>query len=302
LIWILLLSIGCSEREPEQPTHSIAPLTSESGQIELGVSGNETLNGCRIAHEGFDAFSLGGMNFEHIHSLQVDVRNGYTPRSGELIASTAPVGSFVLARPSRASPWGVRYRLELATAGPHYVDFRIEAEFTDASEFTDQTAILFFANYMNFPGDVDFHFFGVDGPNQSPRWLKTIPPADGSKDTNVPREGAAMLAYDPADTLLDLDLNDHPSFRFTEPTLLGRFDNGKSFQLLLDPRNGDDVRLSLMRRIPVVPGIPAWDFGWVLTDLKNGDVRELKGRIVFKNDVGALSDALAELAAWRDGF
>ena len=273
------------------------------------LSGIDSLFNTEAApeYDAYDPESRGasaGLNFEHIISGSRNPNNKFTPRHGKYTLHASPDGATVtLERRAEDSPWKVASTLEYKVVEPHYVDFEFRCSPRDAALFGPRGyAIFFFANYMNDVEDASLHFRGresADGPEQ---WIAADAPKghpDWNGGGNYRSLGAADLEVDDG---VEFRLNtwsyDWP--RITKPFCYGRAGQGMTLILMFDrlysPR--DQIRFSLYKfKLPKHPR-PAWDFQYVINDVKTDEHYGFRGRLVWKKFVDA-DDCQREYRQWR---
>jgi hypothetical protein len=162
-------------------------------------------------------------------------------------------------------------------------------------------AILFFADYMNDVDDVAIHFLGIERPGQPEKWIAADAPK-GHRDWN---QGGTYRSASASDLEYDIDHNfklnswsyDYP--RFSEPFYYGRSAKGMSLILMFNKTysENDEIRFGLFKfKLPRFPR-PAWDFQYVIRNIRAGKEYGFKGRLVWKRFVSP-EDCLGEYKTW----
>jgi len=273
------------------------------------LSGIQSLFNIKDA-SNFDAYdpdsrgASAGMNFEHIISGHRSQFNKFTPRRGKYDLFQLPErNSVVLVRNREDSPWDVSSTFMYTVKKPHYVDVEFCCKVHDARLFGKRRyAIFFFANYMNDVEELALNFRGVERAGGEEKWIVAEAPkghSDWNSGGTYRHIKAAPLEYDKD---MNFRLNswsyDYP--RFTKPFYYGRAANGMVFILMFNKSfsQDDQIRFSLFKfKVPKHPR-PAWDFQYVINDVKEEQEYGFKGRLVWKRFVDA-QDCLREYEKWK---
>jgi hypothetical protein len=281
---------------------------SASPQI---LSGIQSLVNTKDANrsDAYDPDARGasaGMNFEHIISGHRSQSNKFTPRQGKYDLFQLPDrNSVVLVRKRKDSPWDVSSTLVYTVKKPHYVDVEFRCKAHNPGLFGRRGyGIFFFANYMNDVEEVPLNFPGVEHAGGQEKWIAAEGPK-GHPDWNC---GGTYRHINAAPLEYDKDMNfrlnswsyDYP--RFTKPLYYGRAAHGMVFILMFDKTSTQDnqIRFSLFKfKVPKHPR-PAWDFQYVINNVKKDREYGFKGRLVWKRFVSA-EDCLEEYTCWKKG-
>ena len=281
---------------------------SDSPQV---LSGLQSLTHTDTAD--FDAFdpdspgSSAGLNFEHIISGHANRSNRFSPRRGRYELYRSPHGrSATLVRRREDSPWDISSTLTYTLRDPHYVDFEFCGVPRSRHLFGARGhAIHFFANYMNDVEDPAIHFLGVKSEDDKEAWISAAAP-DTHPDWD---HGGTYSHVDSRQVEYDQDHNfrlnswsyDFP--RFTKPFYYGRAGRGMVFMLMFDraATPQDEIRFSLFKfKLPRLVR-PAWDFQYVIHQVREGKEYGFRGRLVWKPWVGR-EDCLLEYQRWLDSL
>jgi hypothetical protein len=299
----------------------IESLRIEQGELSVQFRDNSQSPGVlsgidalfNIAHsDEFDAYdpdtqgASAGLNFEHIISGHATPNNKFTPRQGRYTLHQLPDGkSVILVRRAEDSPWKVASTLKYTVNEPHYVDFEFRCTPQDASLFAPHNyAIFFFANYMNDVQDVSLHFRGREARDAKESWISADAPKghpDWSGGGNYRAYPAHDLEYDDN---VEFSLNtwtyDWP--RISRPFYFGRAAHDMCLTLMFDRlySEQDQIRFSLYKfKLPKHPR-PAWDFQYVINEVRSGVEYGFRGRMVWKKFVSA-EDCHDEYERWNAG-
>lgn len=282
---------------------------SESPRVLSGVG---SLINLRDA-PGFDAFdpdspgASAGLNFEHIIAGQQDPHNAFAPRHGRYDLCRLPDGrSVMLVRDAADDPWAVASTMKYTLTPPHYIDLEFKCRVDDAKRFgKHRYAIFFWANYMNDVADVALHFRGLERPGGEETWIAAdAPPGhpDWNKGGTYRAERAADLPSE-ADLTFRLNSWSYDFPRFTRPFYYGRLANDMVYMLMFDRAYtpDDEVRFSLFKfKLDRFPR-PAWDFQYVIRDVREGHDYGYRARVVFKRFVSP-ADCLREYETWTQSL
>ena len=280
----------------------------DNSQSPALLSGIDSLFNVQHApnYDAFDPDNPGasaGLNFEHIISGHRNPHNKFTPRSGKYSLYTLRDGASVkLVRRAADSPWRVASELEYRLQEPHYIDFTFRCTPQDAALFGERRyAIFFFANYMNDVSNVALHLRGKQAPHGKEEWIAADAPpghADWNGGGNYRSAEAADLKYD-EDVEFRLNTWTYDWPRFTKPFYFGLADHGMTLILMFDRMYSEreQVRFSLYKfKLNRYPR-PAWDFQYVINNVKSGEQYGFRGRMVWKKFISR-DDCLHEYTRW----
>jgi hypothetical protein len=185
---------------------------------------------------------------------------------------------------------------------PHYLDLDFLCVVHDARVFGKRGyAILFFANYMNDVAEVPIHFLGVTKPGSKEQWIAADAPnahPDWNEGGTYRHARADDLRYDDDHNFkLNMWSYDYP--RFTKPFYYGRMANDMVFIIMFDRTYAeeDEIRFSLFKfKLPRRPR-PAWDFQYVIHQVRDEKEYGFRARVVWKKFVSK-EDCLEEYERW----
>lgn len=249
----------------------LSVLFRDNSQSPQRLSGIDALFNIKEAAD-FDAYdpdargASAGLNFEHIISGHLNPDNKFTVNE------------------------------------PYYVDFEFRCTPHDAAVFGPRNyAVFFFANYMNDVQDVSLHFRGHQASDAGESWIAADAPrghADWNQGGNYRALTASDLEYDD-DVSFRLNTWSYDWPRIARPFYFGRAARGMSLTLMFDRLHSerDQIRFSLYKfNLPEHPR-PAWDFQYVINEVKSGVEYGFRGRMVWKKFVSA-EDCLDEYERW----
>jgi hypothetical protein len=261
----------------------------------------------------FDAFdpdspgASAGLNFEHIISGHKNANNAFTPRNGKYSLFLLPDGkSAKLVRKREDDPWAMSSTLQYSITKPHYIDVDFRCVPHDPALFGKrESAILFFANYMNDVEEVALHFRGIERREEREKWIAADAPkghADWNQGGTYRSSAASALEYD-ADHNFKLNSWSYEYPRFTKPFYYGKSAKGMVLILMFNKNcaEEDEIRFSLFKfKVPRFPR-PAWDFQYVIRKLNKEKEHGFKARLVWKKFVSP-NDCMKEYEMWTDSI
>lgn len=317
--WVLALAVAAptltAQSPPGRPVESthfihgdLDAFFRDNKWSPGALSGLDSLFNVKAA-PGFDAFdpddpgASAGLNFEHVISGHQDPHNAFSPRHGRYDLYRLPDGhSVMLVRKPEDSPWSLASSLKYTVREPHYIDFEFKCTPRNADRFGRRGyGILFFANYMNDVAEVPIHFRGVERTGGQETWIA----ADAPKGHPAWNGGGTYRSLPARDLEYDADHNwklnvwsyDWP--RFTKPFYYGRAANGMVFMLMFDRMHSEDdeIRFSIFKfKLDKHPR-PAWDFQYVIHQVRENQEYGFRGRLVWKRFVSP-EDCLNEYEQW----
>jgi hypothetical protein len=260
---------------------------------------------------GYDAYdpdlpgSGAGLNFEHIITGHEGRYNAFTPRYGRYDLYRMDDGKSVkLVRKAEDSPWKMASTMTYTVVEPYYIDMKFTCTPQDAKLFgTRNSAIFFWADYMNQVKDVALHFRGVEKPGGKETWIR----AEALKGEYPHWNGGGTYRHIDAppieyDKDLKFNLNswsyDWP--RFAKPFYFGLADNGMVFIIMFDRTYNptDQVRFSLFKfKCHDDVRKPAWDFQYVINRVETGRQYGYRARVAWKKFISP-KDCLDEYEKW----
>jgi hypothetical protein len=182
------------------------------------------------------------------------------------------------------------------------IDFEFRCTPQDAALFGDRGyAIFFFANYMNDVNDISLHFRGKQSPDSKEEWIAVDAPqdnADWNGGGNYRSVEAADLSYD-ENVAFRLNTWSYDWPRFTKPFYYGLADEGMTLILILDRmyNEREQVRFSLYKFKLNKHPRPAWDFQYVINQVKSSERYGFRGRLIWKKFISR-DDCLREYTRW----
>ena len=209
----------------------------------------------------------------------------------------------MLIRTRKDSPWDVSSTLVYTVKKPHYVDVEFRCKIHNAELFGRRRhAIFFFANYMNDVEKVSLNFQGIERADGEEKWIAAEAPkghSDWNSGGTYLHVNAAALEYD-KDLKFRLNSWSYDYPRFTKPFYYGRAAHNMVFILMFNKTytEHDQIRFSLFKfKVPKHPR-PAWDFQYVINNVKEDQEYGFKGRLVWKRFVSR-EDCLREYEKWK---
>ena len=314
IVLLMAVAVGSNERVAAQTRDSVR---IESGDLAVvfrdnstsprNLSGIASLRNLRHA-PNFDAFdpdavgASAGLNFEHIISGHKNDNNKFTPRHGPYRMVVLDDSSVKLVRQAQDSPWRVASELVYRVVEPHYIDFHFRCTPKNAARFGPRGyAIFFFANYMNDVLDPAINFRGFESADGGETWIASDAPKghpDWQSGGNYRSREASELEYDD-DVQFRLNTWTYDWPRIAKPFYYGRAANGMTLILMFDRLHSqrDQIRFSLYKfKLPKHPR-PAWDFQYVINQVKSDESYGFKGRLVWKKFESA-DDCYREYELW----
>jgi len=256
--------------------------------------------------DAFDPDSAGasaGLNFEHIIAGHSAPENRFAPRHHRYSLYRSPHGPAVrLVRSEKDDPWRMQSSLTYTLGEQNSIDLDFRCRAHDASLFGSRRyAVLFFANYMNDVEQVALNFLGQDRPLDREHWIAADAPrghADYNGGGTYRAAAAPPLEYD-ADHNFKLNLWSYDEPRFTQPFYFGRAKHGMTLIMMFDRayNSRDEIRFSLFKfKVPKFPR-PAFDWQYVIHDVRVGEEYGFRARMVWKKFVSA-DDCRHEYEQW----
>lgn len=295
---------GAAGAATSAPQISGSSITLSAGDLTVTFVDNEAFgkdhragyNGiARLAHakQGNSVFvpTYAGFNLEHIFGGDV-MPDLFEPRHHPMELRRVSRSTVELRQsptPRSAVESTTRFTLTL----PHFIDVDFRCVARDLSFFRHGYMGLFWASYIQAPDDRRVHFLGREPGEATDRWISAASAKHGDASTHRSRS-------DPGDVFFAADFNavlaNHFSdYRFSEPFFCGRFRN---MVLIYMFDRADAIRFS---QSPDGGGRsnPAWDFQFIVRDVRVGTPYGYRARVVYKPFV-SFEDAREEYRLWRE--
>ena len=230
-----------------------------------------------------------GLNLEHIFS-NVHPDNIFEPRKHDMQLVVLGKNEATLYQPPTPQS-----KTESLTTfqlnGPHYIDMTFQFVVHDLQYFQEGFAGIFWASYINAPPDRKIYFKGKEGDSQV-KWIASFSEKHGENSTH--RSMADTKDFGFSDDYPLTLVNHFSDYAYESPWYYGRFHN----MVLAYMFEGDGVvRLS---QSPTGGGgtNPAWDFQYIVPEVKTGHIYTLHVRLIYKEFKGR-EDIEKEYGSWQ---
>lgn len=234
-----------------------------------------------------------GFNLEHIFGGDSLVHL-FEPRHAPMQIEKKSAQKILLHQPetsiSHLESW-IEYQL----VPPHYIDIKVRFKAHDKVFFNHNYIGLFFASYINAPGDKSIYFQGKSGSKESSHWIKSFSPEHGFEST-ILSDDDSLQPYMAPDFNVTL-ANHFSRYRYTSPFYYGKFDN-MVFAYLFSKQSEGIIRFS-QSPDGAGPENPAWDFYYIVPDYKVGKEYSFKVRLLYKEWISK-KDIESEYQKWLD--
>jgi len=274
-----------ADNEAFEPSHR----TGYNGVAELSLNG---LNPTNL----FVPF-YAGLNLEHIFSGDAEsyAWNIFEPRRSPMkLVKLSPTS--VELNQERTEHWPLKSRITFQVDGKA-IDFTFRGTPLDDAWKKHGYIGIFFASYMNGPGDLSIQFIGRSRPGRgdaAPRWIKHLSPSHGVSATHRP---AGSTWDPPIDDGFQISLvSGHSDVEYIYPFYFGRF--GENVVILMFERpTGDNELRFAQSPTGGGSGNPAWDFVYFQRAYKIDQPFGFRGRLVYKPFI-SLADVIGEYEKW----
>ena len=174
---------------------------------------------------------------------------------------------------------------------PHYIDVTFRCVFHSKDFFKHDYAGFFWASYINKPQDKKIYFRGRDKQSSVYEWISAFSEKHGLKSTHLwEKDNQNIFFQSNFNATLASHFSDYvyqyPFYygRFHNMVLAYFFDRSKGIRFSQSPTGGGATN-------------PAWDFQYIIPDLKVGQEYSFHARIVYK-EFKNREDILNEYQTW----
>jgi len=301
----VFLEQGCVSEKSLRP-ENLDPLTSiniEEGDIKITFANNEAFGKTHLA--GYNGISelyhtaqdstlfeprYAGFNLEHIYGGD-SLAERFEPRTNpmELFMNDNKEVSLYQA-PTPFSQFEMLTTFKIVP--PHYVDVTFRCVVHSDDFFKHGYAGLFFASYILAPSDKHIYFKGFENDESTSKWISAYSKKHGEESTHVGVNDNPDNFYFAPDFNVVLAHN-FSAYKYELPVYYGRFHNMISAFMFDTP---EVIRFS---QSPTGggPDNPAWDFQFIIPEVKKGKEYSFRARIVYKPFIDN-EDILNEYNQW----
>jgi len=287
----------------ETTASSSGSVTISAGDLTVTFVDNEACgkehragyNGiARLTHakQGENVFvpAYAGFNLEHIFGGDV-MPDLFEPRHHPMRLRRLSTSAVEL-RQSPTPRSSVESTTRFTLVPPHSIDVEFRCVARDLTFFRHGYMGLFWASYIHAPEDRRVHFLGRGSGEAMSRWISADSARHGEASTHrgLSDPGEVFFAPD-----FNATLASHFSeWRFSEPFFCGRFrnmiliymfDRARDVRFSQSPNGGGETN-------------PAWDFQFLVRDVRVGTPYGYRARVVYKPFV-SFEDAAEEFRQWR---
>lgn len=175
---------------------------------------------------------------------------------------------------------------------PHYIDVEFRCIIHSKNFFPHNYAGLFWASYINAPSNKHIYFWGQDKNQEGKSWIAAYSSKHGFKSCHRWKNDNADYYFAPNFNLTLV--NNFSDYKYDLPVYFGKYHN-MAFAYFFDQSDG--IRFS---QSPTGGGAtnPAWDFQYIIPNLKVGKEYSFKARLVYKPFISN-EDILKEYSDWE---
>lgn len=298
---------GCSEKKAKtlkpEGYESENVLSVENGDIKaIFVDNSEIKPHHRAGYNGIAQLyharqdsgifvpSFAGFNLEHIFGGDSLVQL-FEPRLHPMTLYRKSANEVLLYQaPTPLS--GVESLTSFSVVSPHYIDITFECIFHNTAFFSHDYAGLFWASYIDDPGDKKIYFKGrAHERSDSMAWIPAWSPKHGDSSTHKGVDDDHDFYF--ADNFNARLASNFSAYRYSEPYFFGRykdmvlaflFDGPGVIRFSQSPTGGGQLN-------------PAWDFQYLIPSPESGKKYSFKARMVYKPFVSE-NDITEEYLRW----
>ncbi len=305
--WFVFLEQSCISEKNLRPENleSLTSVSIEEGDLRISFVNNEAYGDTHLAgYNGISALyhsaqdstlfepRYAGFNLEHIFGGD-SLAERFEPR-------TNPMELF-LQENNEVSLYqapGPFSQLEMLTTfkvvPPCYIDVTFRCVIHSEEFFKHDYAGLFFASYILSPKDKHIYFRGYNKGQSTSEWISAFSAKHGEESTHLSLNDDAADHYFAPNFNITL-ANHFSDYRYELPFYYGRFHNMVS-AFMFDTR--EVIRFS---QSPTGggPSNPAWDFQFIIPEVKQGKEYSFRARMVYKPFISN-EDILMEFQQWEE--
>jgi hypothetical protein len=179
---------------------------------------------------------------------------------------------------------------------PHYIDVIFKCKIHSNEIFKNGYAGLFWASYINTPGDIKIYFEGLEKNDEDYKWIAAYSPQHGVLSTHL-WENDDYEIYTAPNFNMTM-IKDYSNYKFRYPFYYGHFHN-MVFAYFFTCSREQYIRFA---QSPTGGGRgnPAWDFQFIIPEPEIGKEYSFLSRLVYKKFVGR-EDIRNEYFKWKEG-
>ena len=301
----VFLEQGCVSEKSLRP-ENLGAFTSigiDEGDINITFANNEASGKTHLAgyngiaelyHTAQDSTLFepryAGFNLEHIYGGD-SLAERFEPRTSpmELFMHNGNEVSLYQA-PTPFSQFEMLTTFKIVA--PHYIDVTFRCVVHSDNFFKHDYAGLFFASYILAPSDKHIYFKGFENDQSTSKWISAYSKKHGEESTHVGVNDDPDNFYFAPDFNVVL-ANNFSTYKYELPVYYGRFHNMVSAFMFDTP---EVIRFS---QSPTGggPDNPAWDFQFIIPEVKKEKEYSFRARIVYKPFIDN-EDILNEYNQW----
>lgn len=239
-----------------------------------------------------------GFNLEHIFSGDT-LEQFYEPRVSPMVLYKKSNNEVLLYQ--EATPFsGAETLTEFKVVEPHYIDVTFRCILHDKQYFRHGYAGFFWASYIHGPSDRNIYFQGFTKDDSLEKWISAFSEIHGIESTHRNINDEYDFNFVP-DFRIRLASN-FSDYRFSSPFYYGLFNNMilafffESSEIIRFTQSPSGGGRTAGGRIN-----PAWDFQYIIPDVKTGQEYSFKARIVYKLFINN-DDIIGEYEKWKSNL
>lgn len=306
VIVFILLEFSCVQEKSLRPENleSSTSINIEEGDIKITFVNNDAFGESHLAgyngiaelyHSAQDSTlfepKYAGFNLEHIYGGD-SLAEFFEPRTNpmELFNNDNNEVSLYQA-PTPFSQFEMITTFKVVA--PHYIDITFSCMVHSEDFFEHGYAGLFFASYILAPSDKHIYFKGFENEENTAKWISAYSEIHGEQSTHIGMNDDIDNYYFAPNFNARLACN-FSNYKYELPVYYGRFHNMVSAFMFDTP---EVIRFS---QSPTGggPANPAWDFQFIMPNLKQKKEYSFRARIVYKPFVDN-EDILTEYKQWK---
>lgn len=177
---------------------------------------------------------------------------------------------------------------------PNYINIEFSFIVSDTGFFKHGYVGLFWASYINEPGDIGIFFRGRKEKDYQEEWIYSVSPKHGIKSTHLDMYDRENFYFSPDfNVVLASGISEYV---YSEPFYFGRFHN--MVMILMFPENLEGFLRFSQSPDGAGEGKPAWDFYYIVPDFIVGKEYTLRWTLVYKEWEG-FEDIAEQFLYWK---